>query len=175
MIGRDGRTLEPSDNHFLQRIPLVMRMPRRHLPRWGVRADGACDHVHGMRPPRATTVARLAGSKGRQDALGGVSWCNLSPHGWCGTIAGPASNHEESMGCVAAALFDQAIFPIEISLHRARGDIGALIGRPAPVPRTRLWPNLRRPRFQPAIIATLEHIGPPPHLREPGRSHVGAD
>jgi hypothetical protein len=25
MTGRDGRTLEPSDNHFLQRIPLVVR------------------------------------------------------------------------------------------------------------------------------------------------------
>src|SRR5258708_5518175 len=70
MTGRDGRTLEPSDDHFLQRIPLVVRVHWRNLPRWGdVRADSARDHVHCMRPLRATTVARLGGSNGRRDGV----------------------------------------------------------------------------------------------------------
>ena len=41
-----------------------------------------------------------------------------------------ASNHEEAMRCVAPELFDEAIFPIEIGLHRAGPDIGALVGTP---------------------------------------------
>jgi hypothetical protein len=52
--------------------------------------------------------------------------CELAPPGW-------ASNHEEPLGCVATELFDEAIFPIEIGLHRAGGDIGALIGTPVAV------------------------------------------
>jgi hypothetical protein len=34
--------------------------------------------------------------------------------------------------------------------------------------------DLRRPNFQRAIIAAVEHIDFPTHLREPGRRHVGA-
>src|SRR5258708_36284227 len=53
MVGRDGRTLEPSDDPSLQRIPLVVRVHWTDLPHWGgVRADGARDHVHCMRPLR---------------------------------------------------------------------------------------------------------------------------
>src|ERR1700694_2710269 len=71
MTGRDGRTLEPSADHLLQRIPLVVRVHGRNLPRWGgVRADSARDHVHGMRPLRATIVRRPGGSKGRRDEVG---------------------------------------------------------------------------------------------------------
>jgi hypothetical protein len=47
--------------------------------------------------------------------------------------ARPASNHEEPMRGIAPELFDQAIFPIEIGLHRARCDIGALVGAPVAV------------------------------------------
>src|SRR5437588_1403264 len=39
----------------------------------------------------------------------------------------PPSNHKEPMGCVAPELFDKSIFPIEIGLHRARSDVGALV------------------------------------------------
>ena len=35
---------------------------------------------------------------------------------------------EESVARVAAELLDEAVFPIEIGLHRAFLDIGALIG-----------------------------------------------
>src|SRR5258705_5418863 len=71
MSGRDGRTLEPSDDHFLQRIPLVVRVHWTNLSRWGgVRADGARDHVHCMRPLRYNSRAswrfrRKAGSRCR--------------------------------------------------------------------------------------------------------------
>ena len=44
-----------------------------------------------------------------------------------------SSNHEESVGAVAAELFDEAVFPIEIGLHRARLDIGAFVGTPVAV------------------------------------------
>jgi hypothetical protein len=37
------------------------------------------------------------------------------------------------MSPVAPELFDEAIFPIEIGLHRAGLDIGALIGTPVAV------------------------------------------
>jgi hypothetical protein len=42
----------------------------------------------------------------------------------------PRLNHEEAMRCVALELFDQAIFPIEIGLHRMGPDAGALVGTP---------------------------------------------
>src|ERR1700739_4817994 len=77
MTGRDGRTLEPSDDHFLQRIPLVVRVHWRNLPCWGgVRGDmaRARDHVHCTRPLRATAVARLGGSDGRRDTARNSSW-----------------------------------------------------------------------------------------------------
>jgi hypothetical protein len=45
-------------------------------------------------------------------------------------LGSPLSNDEEAMGGVAAELVDEAVFPIEIGLHRARVDIGALIGTP---------------------------------------------
>ena len=41
-----------------------------------------------------------------------------------------ASDDKEAVGAVAPELFDQAVFPIEIGLHRAGIDIGALIGPP---------------------------------------------
>ena len=44
-----------------------------------------------------------------------------------------ASNHEEPVGRVAPELLDEAIFPIEIGLHRAGSDIGSLIGTPVAV------------------------------------------
>jgi hypothetical protein len=34
------------------------------------------------------------------------------------------------MGCVAAVLIDEAIFPVEVGLHRASGDASALMGTP---------------------------------------------
>jgi hypothetical protein len=48
----------------------------------------------------------------------------------CIRVPASASNHEEAMGCVAAELFDQAIFPIEIGLHREGAGVGALVGTP---------------------------------------------
>src|SRR5450759_1094219 len=44
-----------------------------------------------------------------------------------------ASDHEKPVTGVAPELFDQAVFPIEIGLHRARRDIGALVGTPVTV------------------------------------------
>src|SRR5450631_3940646 len=78
----------------------------------------------------------------------------------------PVSNHKESMGGVAAELFDQAEFPIEIGLHRAGIDIGALIGTPVALRRIGLWHNFRRTNFQRAVIAAFEHVHFPAHLRE---------
>jgi hypothetical protein len=49
------------------------------------------------------------------------------------------SNHKESMCSVAPQLFDQPVFPIEIGLHRARVDIGALVGTAVAVGRIGLW------------------------------------
>src|ERR1700739_4966247 len=75
MTGRDGRTLEPSDDHFLQRVPLVVRVHWRSLPRWGrIRTDTARDHVHCMRPLRATTVVRPGGSNGSRTGRRAMSW-----------------------------------------------------------------------------------------------------
>src|SRR6266436_702392 len=112
MTGRDGRTLEPSDDHFLQRIPLVVRVHWRNLPRWGgVRADNARDHVHCMRPLMATTVARLGGSNGR-DVVGGVHTWHLADVGASakvrfapqigigGSLAAPPLPHHRTYGSV---------------------------------------------------------------------------
>ena len=52
---------------------------------------------------------------------------------------GSRSNHEEPMAGVAAELLDQAIFPIEIGLHRRGRDLGALIGTPVAVRRIGFW------------------------------------
>ena len=38
------------------------------------------------------------------------------------------SNHKEPVRAVAAELFDQTVFPIEIGLHLLRRHIGALVG-----------------------------------------------
>jgi hypothetical protein len=43
------------------------------------------------------------------------------------------------MGGVAPELFDEAIFPIEIGLHRAGIDTGAFIGAPVAVRRIEFW------------------------------------
>src|SRR6266581_782986 len=88
---------------------------------------------------------------------------------------GLASNHEKPMRGVAAELFDQAEFPIEIGLHRRGRDLDALIGPPITVRGIGFWRDHRRPDFERAVIAAVEHIGLPAHLREPGCGHVGAD
>src|SRR6202011_2878538 len=88
---------------------------------------------------------------------------------------GTHSNHEEPMGGVAPELFDEAIFPVEIGLHGLGCDIGAFIGTPVTMRRIELWQIERRSRFQHAIIAAIEHVSLPAHLREPGRRHVGTD
>src|SRR6476620_11191349 len=54
-----------------------------------------------------------------------------------------ASNHEKSMGGVALELVDQAVFPIEVGLHRAGVDVGALVGTPVAVGRIGFWQNDR--------------------------------
>src|SRR5260370_30551395 len=38
-----------------------------------------------------------------------------------------------------------------------------------------LWQTLRRAYLHRAIIAAIKHVALPPHLREPGRGHAGAD
>src|SRR6266516_3690538 len=52
---------------------------------------------------------------------------------------GLASNHEKPMRSVAAELFDQTKFPIEIGLHRGGRDLGALIGPPVTVRGIGFW------------------------------------
>src|SRR6266567_162085 len=48
-----------------------------------------------------------------------------------GTVPpGSPSNHEKPMTGVAAELLDQAIFPVEIGLHRRGRGLGALVGPP---------------------------------------------
>ena len=54
-------------------------------------------------------------------------------------------------------------------------DVGAFIGPPVAVRRIRLRQQRRRPRLQHAVIAAVEDIDLPAHLREPGCRHVGAD
>src|ERR1700730_14420504 len=51
------------------------------------------------------------------------------------TVAALPSNDKEAVGCVAPELLDQTIFPVEIGLHRTRGDFGAFIGTPVAVRR----------------------------------------
>src|SRR5262245_58328484 len=77
------------------------------------------------------------------------------------------SNHEEAVGAVAPQLLDKAEFPIEISLHLCFGRVGALIGPAIAMRGIGLWQHDRRACFQCAIIAAVEHVNLPPHLREP--------
>src|SRR3954469_18187069 len=90
------------------------------------------------------------------------------PNSWS---IGNLSNHEKPVRGVAAELFDETVFPIEIRLHRARIDIGAFIGAAVAVGRIGFWQNFRRPRFQRAVVAAIEHVGFKTHLREPGCGH----
>jgi len=91
----------------------------------------------------ASAVERQAGLRGSERATTGGTG---SDQGWLPTdglalgtrtvetrFAGSASNHEEAMGGVAPELFDEAIFPIEIGLHRVRPGIGSLIRTPVAV------------------------------------------
>ena len=73
MTGRDRRTLEPSDDHSSSGSQSVCEFTGETC-RWGsVGPDSAPDHVHCMRHPRATTVARLRGSKeGETRCQGGI-------------------------------------------------------------------------------------------------------
>src|SRR6476661_2821844 len=59
----------------------------------------------------------------RSSSCGATSPLNASS-----AIAGAPSDHEESVGSVAAELLDEAVFPVEIGLHRALLDVGTLIG-----------------------------------------------
>src|SRR3954447_16965769 len=88
--------------------------------------------------------------------------------------AGRYSDHEEPMGSVTPKLFDQTILPIEVGLHRPGSGISAIGGAPVAMRRIVLRPNLRRLDFQSAIVASIEHVSFPAHLREPGGAHVGA-
>src|SRR5688572_5333093 len=86
------------------------------------------------------------------------------------------SYDEESVRGVAAELLDEAVFPVEVGLHRAFLDIGALIGTAVTVRRVGLWDHKRRADLErTTVIAAFEHASFPSHLREPGRSHIGAD
>src|SRR5258708_28723759 len=95
--------------------------------------------------------------------------CRTSP-----SIASAPSNHEKPVRPVALELLDETVFPVEIGLHRARRDICALVGTAVAVGWIGFWWHLRRPDFQRAVVAALQHTGFKPHLREPGRGHVGA-
>src|SRR5215813_151608 len=77
------------------------------------------------------------------------------------------SNHEEAVRAVAPQLLDKAEFPIEIGLHLCFQHAGALIGPAIAMRGIGLWWHDRRACFQLAVIAAVEHINFPAHLREP--------
>src|SRR5882757_9365480 len=122
------------------------------------------------RPPASKTATPL----GSGPYIETASWeTRLQvPKSWS---IGNLSNHEKPVRSVAAKLFDETVFPIEIRLHRARIDIGAFIRAAVAVGRIGSWQNFRRPCFQRAVVAAIEHAGFKTHLCEPGRGHVGAD
>ena len=66
MIGRHGRAFEPSDNDFLERVPLIMRIDgTKFVPRPGFRIDQLSFHVcpqHAM--PTASPFHRVADTNG---------------------------------------------------------------------------------------------------------------
>src|SRR5215510_14792677 len=77
------------------------------------------------------------------------------------------SNHEEAVGAVAPQLLDKAEFPIEIGLHLCFRRVGALIGPAIAMRGIGLWQHDWRARFERAVIAAVEHVNLPAHLREP--------
>src|SRR5262245_23468288 len=77
------------------------------------------------------------------------------------------SNHEEAVSAVALELLDEAEFPIEIGLHLCFRRIGALIGPAIAMRGIGLWQHDWRARFERAVIAAVEHVNLPAHLREP--------
>src|SRR2546428_14087278 len=79
-------------------------------------------------------------------------------------ILATPSDHEESMGGVAAELLDEAVFPVEIGLHRAFLDIGALIGGAVGGGRCWLWDEGGGPGFRRAGMAAFEALGFPTPL-----------
>src|SRR5262249_60032674 len=78
-----------------------------------------------------------------------------------------ASNHEEAVRIVAAKLLDETELPVEIGLHRLLRDLGAFIRAAVAVRGIRLWQHERRPLVQRAVIAAVEDVDLPAHLREP--------
>src|SRR6478752_2048003 len=68
------------------------------------------------------------------------------------------SNHIEPVGAVTTELLDEAVFPIQIGLHRLLQDIGALIGATIAMGRIGPWQHAGRADFERAVIATFKHI-----------------
>lgn len=58
-----------------------------------------------------------------------------------------SSDDVKSVRAVAAEPIDQAVFPVEIGLHRALGDIGSLVGPAIAMRRVGLWQDQRRTDF----------------------------
>ena len=71
------------------------------------------------------------------------------------------------MAAVATKLFDETVFPVEIGLHRTFLDIGAFIRTAIAVCRIGLRDQQRRANLKLAVIAALENVNLPSHLREP--------
>src|SRR3954447_412410 len=76
------------------------------------------------------------------------------------------SDHIESMRRITAKLVDEAVFPIEIGLHRLGVEVGTLIGPPIAVRGIGLRQYQRRTDFKLAVITAVEHEHFPVHLRE---------
>src|SRR5262245_11375274 len=79
------------------------------------------------------------------------------------------SNHKKTVSRVAAELLDEAVFPIEIGLHRFCRGIRPLIRTPIAVWRVGFWQELWRACFQRTVVAAVEHMDVPSHLGKPGR------
>src|ERR1700684_947997 len=108
----------------------------------------------------------------------GYATCSLDRHFASALTTNKAkafSNHDETVGAVALELFDQTIFPVEIGLHRIPRRLGAFVRTPVAMLRIGLGHDLGRPDLERAVIAAVEHVDFPTHLREPGRRHVGAN
>src|SRR5258708_708124 len=106
-----------------------------------------------MRSERMAVIMNRPPASKKATPLGGVPYIETAS--WETRVQIPMSssisnlsNHKKPVRCIAPELLDEAVFPIEIGLHRARIDIGALIGTAVAVGRIGSWHNFWRARFQ---------------------------
>ncbi len=115
--------LPPVQAKFIIAIAIAGRPSSTHGPRIPACPISICRAFAPCRSGRVTATRR---------------W-RVSLMGTSDAQVFPPSNHEEPVAGVTFELFDQAVFPIEVGLHRAGIDVGALIGTPVAVRRIGFW------------------------------------